>query len=158
MATAKKAAPAKKAAAAPKTAPAKKAPAAKKAAAPAKKAAAAPAKKAAAAKGPMKPIKEALGKTALVAHIAEFAAVEAKAVKAVLAALEQTITASLSKKGLGSFTMPGMFKVVVNHVPARKAYKGIDRFTKQERTFPAKPASTKVKVRAMKKLKDAANG
>lgn len=150
MATAKKAAPAKKAAAAPKTAPAKKAPAAKKAAA--------PAKKAAAAKGPMKPIKEALGKTALVAHIAEFAAIEAKAVKAVLATLEQTITASLSKKGLGSFTMPGLFKVVVNHVPARKAYKGIDRFTKQERTFPAKPASTKVKVRAMKKLKEAANG
>ena len=150
MATAKTAAPAKKAAAAPKTAPAKKAPAAKKAAA--------PAKKAAAAKGPMKPIKEALGKTALVAHIAEFAAIEAKAVKAVLATLEQTITASLSKKGLGSFTMPGLFKVVVNHVPARKAYKGIDRFTKQERTFPAKPASTKVKVRAMKKLKEAANG
>lgn len=165
MATAKKAAPAKKAAAAPKTAPAKKAPAAKKAAAPAKKAAApakkaaaAPAKKAPAAKGAMKPIKDALGKTGLVAHIAEFAAVEAKAVKAVLATLEQTIAASLSKKGLGSFTMPGLFKVVVNHVPARKAYKGIDRFTKQERMFPAKPAATKVKVRAMKKLKDAANG
>ncbi|WP_423228783.1 HU family DNA-binding protein [Pseudaquabacterium rugosum] len=117
----------------------------------AKKAAAAPAAGAA-----MKPIKEAMGKTALVAHLAAASGVDTKVAKTVLAALEQTISASIGKKGLGEFTMPGLFKVVVQNVPARKAYKGIDRFTKQERTFPAKPASTKVKVRAMKKLKDAA--
>ncbi len=148
MATAKKAAaPAKKAAA----------PAAKKAA-PAKKAAAAPkAAVKAAAKAAPKAIKTAFNKTSLAAHLAELAAVEVKHVKAVLASLEQTIAASLSKKGLGSFTMPGLFKVNVNHVPAKKARKGIDPFTKQERTFAAKPASVKVKVRPMKKLKDAAS-
>ena len=48
------------------------------------------------------------------------------------------------------------FKVTVVNVPAKKARKGIDPFTKQERKFAAKPATTKVKVRAMKKLKDAA--
>ena len=88
---------------------------------------------------------------------AELAAVEVKHVKSVLASLESTIAASLSKKGLGSFTMPGLFKVSVNHVPAKKARKGIDPFTKQERMFAAKPASVKVKVRPMKKLKDAAS-
>ena len=44
----------------------------------------------------------------------------------------------------------------VTNVPAKKARKGIDPFTKQERMFAAKPASVKVKVRALKKVKDAA--
>ena len=146
MATAKKTtAPAKKAAPAPKAA---------KAAAPAKKAAraAAPAKTAAA----VKPIKTAFNKTSLVTHLAEMAAVEVKAVKAVIASLEATIMASVHKKGLGSFTLPGLLKVNVVNVPAKKKRTGIDPFTKQERVFAAKPATVKIKTRALKKLKDAA--
>lgn len=166
MATAKKTTPAaaKKAAPAKKTAPAA-APAKKsgKAAAPAKvvKAAkaAAPAKavKAAApAKGPLKAIKTAFNKTSLITHLAELAAVELKAVKAVVASLEATILASVNKKGLGSFTLPGLLKVNVVNVPAKKKRTGIDPFTKQERVFAAKPATVKIKTRALKKLKDAA--
>ncbi|MBP6337747.1 MAG: HU family DNA-binding protein [Vitreoscilla sp.] len=149
MATAKKTikAPAKKAAA-----PAKKAAVAAKKPAAAKKAAA-PAKAAPAA---MKPIKTAFNKTSLLSHLAEVAAVELKAVKAVVASLEATILASVSKKGLGSFTLPGLLKVNVINVPAKKKRTGIDPFTKQERVFAAKPASVKIKTRALKKLKDAA--
>jgi hypothetical protein len=62
----------------------------------------------------------------------------------------------MSKKGAGAFVMPGLFKMTVTHVPAKKARKGIDPFTKVERMFAAKPASVKVKVRALKKVKDAA--
>lgn len=104
----------------------------------------------------LKPIKSAFNKTGLLAHLAQIASVEVKAVKAVVAALEATIAASVSKKGAGSFTLPGLFKVTALQVPAKKARMGIDPFTKQERKFAAKPATTKVKVRAMKKLKDAA--
>ena len=103
-----------------------------------------------------KPIKALLSKTELAARVAEGAGVEAKVAKAVLGALEATIVASLGKKAAGAFVMPGLFKVTVQQVPAKKARKGIDPFTKQERMFAAKPASTKVKVRPMKKLKDAA--
>jgi hypothetical protein len=139
------------------TAPAKKAAPATKAAAPAKKAAksaapAAPAKNAAA----VKPIKTAFNKSSLVTHLAEMAAVEVKAVKAVIASLEATIMASVHKKGLGSFTLPGLLKVNVVNVPAKKKRTGIDPFTKQERVFAAKPATVKIKTRALKKLKDAA--
>ncbi|MBC7481683.1 MAG: HU family DNA-binding protein [Rhizobacter sp.] len=134
-----------------------------KAAAPAKKAikaakvvkavkAAAPAKTPAA----VKPIKTAFNKTSLVAHLAEMAAVEVKAVKAIIASLEATILASLHKKGLGSFTLPGLLKVNVINVAAKKKRTGIDPFTKQERVFAAKPATVKIKTRALKKLKDAA--
>ena len=84
------------------------------------------------------------------------AAVEVKAVKAVIASLEATMMASVHKKGLGSFTLPGLLKVNVVNVPAKKKRTGIDPFTKQERVFAAKPATVKIKTRALKKLKDAA--
>lgn len=149
MATAKKTpAPAKKAV------KAAAAPAAAKKAAPAAKKAAAPAAKAAAAVG-IKPIKAAFNKTTLVAHLAEQAGVEPKAAKAVLAALESAILGSVHKKGSGEFTLPGLMKIGLQQIPAKKKRFGKDPFTGEERWFPAKPASVKIKTRALKKLKDA---
>jgi len=117
-------------------------------------------KKSAAAKAPAitKPIKTAFSKTELNKHLAEASGVDAKAVKAVVAALEATVLMSLHKAGLGQFTLPGLLKATVVKVPAKKKRFGKDPFTGQERWFPAKPATTKVKVRPMKKLKDAAGG
>ena len=117
---------------------------------------AAPAKKAPAKAAAPKPIKEALNKSGLVAHIAETSAVAAKDVRAVLAALEGAIHASVSKKGAGNFTLPGVLKITAVSVPAKPKRKGINPFTGQETVFAAKPATVKVKVRPMKKLKDAA--
>ena len=130
------------------TAPVKKT-AAKKAAAPAKKAAAP------AAPAAIKPVKEAFTKTALIAHLATQAGVEPKAAKAVLAALESAILGSVHKKGSGEFTLPGLMKIGLQQVPAKKKRFGKDPFTGEERWFPAKPASVKIKTRALKKLKDA---
>jgi len=104
----------------------------------------------------LKPIKDVLGKSALVAHLSEATDLAAKDVRAVLAALENAAHASLSKKGAGAFTLPGMLKITVVKVPAKPKRKGINPFTKEEQVFAAKPASVKVKVRALKKLKDAA--
>jgi nucleoid DNA-binding protein len=125
----------------------------------AKKTTAAPATKKTAAKpaaAANKPIKTAFNKTALNAHVAELAGVDAKSTKAVLAALETTILASINKKGLGAFTLPGLLKITAQNVPAKKKRMGKDPFTGVERMFAAKPASTKIKTRALKKLKDAA--
>ena len=132
-----------------------------KAAAPAKttKAKAAPAKAAKPAKAApaaLKPIKTAFNKSSLAAHVAEQSGVDAKSAKAVLAALEGAIVMSVNKKGLGSFTLPGLLKVTVQNVPAKKKRMGKDPFTGVERMFAAKPASVKIKTRALKKLKDAA--
>ncbi|MBS0291802.1 MAG: HU family DNA-binding protein [Proteobacteria bacterium] len=140
MATAKKAA-----------APAKKTPSSKKPAAPAKAAAAKPAATPAA----LKPVKDAFTKTTLVAHLATQAGVEPKTAKAVLAALETAILGSVHKKGAGEFTLPGLLKIGLQQVPAKKKRFGKDPFTGEERWFPAKPASVKIKTRALKKLKDA---
>jgi nucleoid DNA-binding protein len=140
----------------------------------AKKAAAQPAKKAAAKKAPAKkavakrvavkasgapaPIKDTFTKASLAAHLAERASVEPKSVNAVLAALEDTILGSVHKKGAGEFTLSGLLKIVVQAVPAKKKRFGKDPFTGEERWFPAKPATVRIKARALKKLKDAAAG
>lgn len=121
-----------------------------------KKAAPKAAPKAAAKPAIVKPIKDALSKTALVAHVAESSGVAPKDVRAVLAALEAAVVASVNKKGFGSFTLPGLLKITSVKVPAKPKRKGINPFTKQEQVFAAKPASVKVKVRPLKKLKDAA--
>ena len=142
------AAPAKKAAAAPAAAKkvAAKAPVARKAAAPA-------AAKAAVA---IKPVKETFTKSALALHLAEQSGVEPKAVKAVLVALESAILGSVHKRGQGEFTLPGLLKIGVQKVDAKKKRFGKDPFSGEERWFPAKPASVRIKARALKKLKDAA--
>jgi nucleoid DNA-binding protein len=101
----------------------------------------------------MNPIKAALNKSALVAHLAGQTGVEPKSVKAVLAALEATILASVNKKGLGEFPLPGMIKISVQQVPAKKKRFGKDPFTGEEQWFAAKPASVRIKARALKKLK-----
>jgi nucleoid DNA-binding protein len=103
-----------------------------------------------------KPIKAALSKSGLVAHLSEASGVAAKDVRAVLAALEGAVAGSVSKKGAGSFTLPGLLKITAVNVPAKPKRKGINPFTKVEQWFAAKPATTKVKVRPLKKLKDAA--
>lgn len=141
-----------------KKAPAKK-PAAKKAAPAAKKA---PAKKAAAPKAapaPKKAVKvsEAMSKTAVLTHIAEATQLSRKQVQGVMDELSTIIEAHVSKKGVGEFTLPGLMKVMVINKPATKARKGINPFTKEEVTFKAKPASRKIKIRPLKKLKDMAD-
>ena len=143
---AKAAAPAKSAKPVVKAAPAKAAKAVK----------AAPAKAVKTAPAALKPLKTAFNKSSLAAHVADQSGVDAKSVKSVLAALEGAMLMSVNKKGLGSFTLPGLLKVVVQNVPAKKKRMGKDPFTGVERMFAAKPASVKIKTRALKKLKDAA--
>ncbi len=122
----------------------------------AKKAPKKAAKKAPAKAGPAKPIKTALSKSGLTSLVAESTGIAPRDVRAVLAALESAVAGSVSKKGAGSFTLPGLLKITVVNVPAKPKRKGINPFTKEEQWFAAKPATVKVKVRPLKKLKDAA--
>jgi len=131
---------------------AKKAPAKKKAAkkAPAKKAAAkAPAK--------VKAITTKMTKTQIVGGIADNTGLSKKQVSDVMQQLEALIEGSIKKRGAGEFTIPGLMKIVTVKKPAVKARKGINPFTGEETMFKAKPASTAVKIRPLKKMKEFAN-
>ncbi len=103
-----------------------------------------------------KVIKDVMSKSGLTAHLSTASGVAPKDVKAVMAALEGAMHASVSKKGAGMFVLPGLLKITAVSVAAKPKRKGINPFTGLETTFAAKPASRKLKVRPMKKLKDAA--
>lgn len=95
-------------------------------------------------------------KTQILDHIAEDTGLSKAQINGVLDSLAGCIEAHIAKKAVGEFVLPGLFKILTVHKPAVKARKGIDPFTKEERMFKAKPASTAVKVRPLKGLKDMA--
>ena len=66
------------------------------------------------------------------------------------------IEGHIKKRAVGEFVLPALLKIATVRKPATKARKGINPFTKEEVMFKAKPATTVVKVRPLKKLKDMA--
>lgn len=136
-----KSAPAKKAPA--KTAPAKKAPAKK---APAK---AAPARKITA-------VSERYTKAQIINELAENTGLNKSQVNTVLEELSVVIEKHIKKRAVGEFALPGLLKIKTVNKPARKARKGINPFTGEATTFKARPASTGVRITALKRLKDMA--
>ena len=105
----------------------------------------------------MKPVKTKLTKSQMLELLAEDSGVAKSEVKKVWGSLERVIEASISKRGSGQFTLPGLMKVTTVRRPAIKARRGINPFTKEETWFKAKPASTGVRIRALKKMKSFAN-
>ena len=95
-----------------------------------------------------------LNKSQILADIAGSTGVAKRDVGKVLEELSGVIDRHIGKKGPGSFTLPGLFKIKTIKKPATKARKGINPFTKEEVMFKAKPARTVIKIRPLKKLKD----
>lgn len=128
-------------------------------AAPAKKSAPKKAARTKAEAPAIRPFKETLTKSALINLIAEQNEVPRKTAVAVFATLEDLILGSVHPRGVGEFTMPGMFKVTLRKVPARKAGTLVrNPATGEMVKAAAKPASVRVKVRPLSKLKSAAIG
>ena len=94
--------------------------------------------------------KKPLTKTELTANIATATELSKKEVTAVLEALAGEIEKSLSNKGAGVIAIPGLLKIEKKKVPAKAAQKNVPNPFKpgEFRDIPAKPASSKVKVRA----------
>ncbi len=137
-----------------KKAPAKKAPAKK---APAKKAAAkkkAPAKTAAPAVKRQPAVKAKMTKTAILNEIATNTNLTRTQVGAVMDELESVIERHIRKRSVGEFTLPGLLKIKAAKRPATKKRMGRNPATGEEIVIAAKPATTRVRVTALKKLKD----
>ena len=99
-------------------------------------------------------IKDKYSKTQILDAIAAGTELSRKQVAAVLDSLGEVIEAHVKKDAVGEFVLPGLLKISTVRKPATKARKGINPFTKEEVMFKAKPASTAVKVRPLKGLKN----
>ena len=73
-----------------------------------------------------------------------------------LESLSEHIGKSLGRRGPGMFTIPGLVKIEKKKVPARKARKNVPNPFKpgELMDIPAKPATTKIRLRALKGLKE----
>jgi hypothetical protein len=100
--------------------------------------------------------KKAPTKTQVYASIAEVTGLGKKEVAAVFDALAEEVKKSMSSRGAGVFTIPGLLKIVRYRKPAQAAKKNVPNPFKpgEFRDIPAKPAQNKVKVRALKTLKE----
>lgn len=103
-------------------------------------------------------VKKPFTKTQLLAELAENTGLTKKDVSNVLDELSVVIDRHIRKRATGSFTLPGLLKVKTVKVPARRAQKGVPNPFKPGETMDvaARPASVRVKVLPLKKLKDMA--
>jgi nucleoid DNA-binding protein len=102
-------------------------------------------------------VKEKMTKSALIGLFAEQNDIPRKAAAGVFNTLEAVMLGSIHPRGAGEFTLPGLLKIVLRKVPARKAGTMVrNPGTGEMMPAAAKPASVRVKVRALSKLKKAA--
>jgi nucleoid DNA-binding protein len=135
-------------------------PAAKKTAAKKAPARKAPANKPAAKAAPAKTtaVKEKMTKTGILNEVATSTGLTKKQVTDVMGELENVIERHVKKRSVGEFTLPGLLKIKTVKKPAQRARKGVPNPFKPGETMDvaAKPASTRVKITPLKKLKDMA--
>jgi nucleoid DNA-binding protein len=106
----------------------------------------------------IRPVKAALTKSALINHLAEQNDIPRKTASSVYASLEALFLGSVHPRGVGEFSLPGLLKVSLRKVPARKAGTLVRNPANGEMMkAAAKPASIRVKIRALSKLKTAAS-
>ncbi len=115
------------------------------------------AKKASAVKVRKTPaIQKKYTKTEILNEISSNTAVSKKDVAAVLEELGVLIERHVKKRSVGEFTLPGLLKIKSVQRPARPARKNVPNpFRPGElMDIPRKPATTRVKVLPLKKLKE----
>ena len=98
-------------------------------------------------------------KTGILNEIAGSTGLSRKQVTDVMTELESIIERHVRKRSVGEFTLPGLLKIKTVSKPAQKAKKGVPNPFKPGETMDvaAKPASVRVKVTPLKKLKDMAS-
>ena len=98
----------------------------------------------------------AMTKTQMLSDIAESTELSRRQVASVFEALESVIERHVKKGAVGNCTIPGLLKIKTVKKPAQRAKKNVPNPFKPGELMDvkAKPASTRVKILPLKKLKD----
>ena len=113
-------------------------------------------KKAAAKPRKASAIQRKFTKTEILNEIASNTNLSKKEVSSVLDELSVVVERHIKKRAVGEFTLPGLLKIKSVVRPARPARKGVPNPFKpgELMDIPRKPATTRVKVLPLKKLKE----
>ena len=100
-------------------------------------------------------IEKAMSKSEILTEVAERTELSRKDVGRVLDELAAIIGQHVGKRSIGTFTLPGLLKIKIVQRPARAARRGVPNPFRPGETMDvaAKPASRKVKVLPLAKLK-----
>ncbi|MCY4264022.1 MAG: HU family DNA-binding protein [Gammaproteobacteria bacterium] len=101
-------------------------------------------------------IQKKFNKTEILTEIARNTDLSNKEVASVLDELAVVIERHIKKRSVGEFTLPGLLKIKSVVRPARRARKGVPNPFRPGETMDIarKPASTRVKIQPLKKLKE----
>ena len=103
-------------------------------------------------------LKSSMTKTELLNELAENTGLSKNDIAAVLDGLGGVIERHINKRSVGTFTLPGLLKINAVKKPATKAKKDVPNPFRPGETMDvkAKPASIRLKLLPLKKLKDMA--
>lgn len=109
-----------------------------------------------AAPAPKKPpaMRTKMNKSAMLTHIAGETGLTRGQVASVLGELEILIERHIKKRAVGTFALPGLLKIRSVKRPATKKRMGRNPATGEPVEIAAKPATTKVRVTPLKRLKE----
>ena len=95
-----------------------------------------------------------MNKSAILTHIAGETGLTRVQVGSVLSELEILIERHIKKRAVGTFALPGILKIRSVKRPATKKRMGRNPATGEPVEIAAKPATTKVRVTPLKRLKE----
>jgi len=98
--------------------------------------------------------KSHLTKQKLLQQLSKNTGLSKKSISLLFTELLSTIKEHMKKDGPEKFILPGIFKLTAKTVPAQEERIGINPFTKKEMVFKAKMSTRKIKIKALKSLKD----
>ena len=109
-----------------------------------------------AAPAPKRPpaMRNKMNKSAMLTHIAGETGLTRMQVASVLDELEVLIERHIKKRAVGTFALPGLLKIRSVKRPATKKRMGRNPATGEPVEIAAKPATTKVRVTPLKRLKE----
>ena len=114
----------------------------------------APAKQAATPARKVTALRNKMSKAALLTHLAHETGLTRVQVGTVMSELEILIERHVKKRAVGEFTLPGLLKIRSVKRPPTKQRMGRNPATGEEIVVPAKPATTRVRITALKRLKE----
>lgn len=98
-----------------------------------------------------------LTKQKLLQHLSKKTGLSKKNIILVFDELIKTIQDHLKADGPGKFILPGILKMTTKIIPEQKERLGLNPFTKKEMIFKFKPSIKKIKIKALKNLRDLIN-
>jgi nucleoid DNA-binding protein len=99
-------------------------------------------------------IRQKMTKTAILLAIADKTGLSRKQISSVLDELEVLVERHVKKRGAGEFTLPGLLKIRSVKRRATKKRTGRNPATGKEIVIAPKPASIRVRITPLKRLKD----